>query len=57
MNPTIWTDPILEEIRETREKMAEEAGYDMDKLVDMIKQSYREYQAERELFMVRENEE
>ncbi|MCC6153640.1 MAG: addiction module protein [Candidatus Hydrogenedentes bacterium] len=38
-----WTDPIVDEIHEIRRKMAEEAGYDLDKLVARLQESQKRH--------------
>ena len=39
MKTQIWTDPIVEEVRATREALARECGYDMDRLAEMLMKS------------------
>ena len=39
MKTQIWTDPIVEEVRATREALAKENGYDLDRLADMVMKS------------------
>ena len=39
MKTQIWTDPIVEEVRATREALARENGYDLDRLAAMVMKS------------------
>ncbi len=39
MKTQIWTDPIVEEFRTTREALARENGYDLDRLAAMVMKS------------------
>lgn len=38
-----WTDPVVDEIHEVRKKMAEEAGYDLDKLAARLQESQKRH--------------
>jgi hypothetical protein len=43
MKTKIWTDPIVDEIHKVREKIAREAGYNMDTLVARLQESQKRH--------------
>lgn len=36
-NEEIWRDPIVEEVRQIRDEIAKECGYDIDKIYEYLK--------------------
>ena len=41
MKTKTWTDPIVDEVHKVREQMAQEAGYDLRKLVARLQESQK----------------
>lgn len=37
----MWTDPIVEEVREAGRKLAEECGYDLHKFFEMLRHNQK----------------
>lgn len=42
----MWTDHIVEEIHEIREKIIQECNYDWDQVIERSKKIEKEYQAQ-----------
>ncbi|MEX2216492.1 MAG: hypothetical protein WD768_20435 [Phycisphaeraceae bacterium] len=39
----MWNDPIVEEVRRAREKILEECGFDLRKLMERLQAEHRHY--------------